>query len=83
MQKQWNPRYVCYAKSKGMTPAEALKNDTEQYPGGKMCGFTLWIQARWHDWRTLRNLARDYPLSDAHYDDFDVWLAEQIQSASK
>ena len=42
---EWNPRYVAYAKINGKTPEEMLEVDTVAFPGGKMCGFTLWIQA--------------------------------------
>jgi len=39
-----NPRYILYSESQGRTPNEQLAYDEEVWPGGKMCGFILWIQ---------------------------------------
>ena len=41
----YQPRFVAYANSLGLTPDEAIVKDSKKYPGGKMCGFMLWIQA--------------------------------------
>lgn len=43
---KWNPRYVAYAKAHGQKPADMLKHDEEAWPGGKMCGFILWIREK-------------------------------------
>ena len=41
--KEWNPRYVAYARAHGRTPDAMLEHDREKYPGGCMCGFILWM----------------------------------------
>lgn len=51
--KLWNSRFVAYAKAHDKTPEAMLEHDTERYPGGKMCGFTFWIQDMWREWRWL------------------------------
>ena len=38
-----NPRYVAYAKAHGKTPDEMMSHDAKVWPGGVMCGFTIWI----------------------------------------
>ena len=43
MTKRWNPYYVSYAYAHGNTPKKMIEHDTKEYPGGKMCGFTLWM----------------------------------------
>jgi hypothetical protein len=47
----WNPRYLAYAKAHGHEgdPEGMLEHDREAWPGGCMCGFMLWIQARWSE----------------------------------
>jgi hypothetical protein len=42
----FNPRYVLYAKAHGEQPEDILLRDEEAYPGGKMCGFILWMRRR-------------------------------------
>ena len=39
----WNPRYICYAKASGRSAADQLAHDKEQWPGGCMTGFFLWM----------------------------------------
>lgn len=40
----WNPRYVAYARQHGRTPEAQMEFDREEYPGGCMVGFMLWVQ---------------------------------------
>lgn len=40
---EWNPRYVLYARSKGREAAEQLVRDREDWPGGCMVGFQIFI----------------------------------------
>lgn len=39
----FNPRFVIYAKAHGMSPEAMLEHDAAAWPGGKMCGFILWM----------------------------------------
>lgn len=77
---EWNPRYVLYAKAHGATPEEMLKRDEKRWPGGKMVGFTQWIQERWLGWDKARGYAtreigQFHAAGDGHAD-FDKWLRE-------
>ena len=38
-----NPRYLAYCRANRNSPEQQKAIDTEAYPGGKMCGFMLWI----------------------------------------
>lgn len=42
--ERWNPRYALWAKKHGLTPEAMLEKDKEDWPGGCMTGFSLWIQ---------------------------------------
>lgn len=48
---EYQPRYVAYAKSNGMTPDAMLAHDKIEYPGGRMCGFMCWISSRLRDFK--------------------------------
>lgn len=39
----WNPRYLIWATLHGNTPEQQLEQDKKDWPGGCMCGFSLWI----------------------------------------
>jgi hypothetical protein len=72
--QKWNPRYVIYAKSLGMTPEEALKSDKETWTGDTMCGFILWTT----EW--IESARRQHPeffAGDALKDHagYDAWLS--------
>lgn len=41
-----NPRYLAYCRAHGKTPEEMRVQDAEDFPGGKMCGFILWINGK-------------------------------------
>ncbi len=41
--RKWNPLFAAYARAHKRTPAGQLAHDETTYPGGKMCGFILWI----------------------------------------
>lgn len=75
----WNPRYVHYARVHKRTPEDMLTHDERRFPGGKMCGFILWIRKKWQQWDKLPDHGGRFPGScvarqEAH-DDFDAWLA--------
>lgn len=42
----WNPRYVAFAASNGLTPEAQLDADRAAYPGGCMVPFMAWISER-------------------------------------
>lgn len=42
----YNYRYVLWAKRHNLTPEEMLEKDKQDWPGGCMTGFSLWIQER-------------------------------------
>jgi hypothetical protein len=80
--KEWNPRFVAYALSQGRDPEAQLAYDEEAYPGGKMCGFMLFISEKWQTFSKLRpdlvpgtrGWDRRVWLSLCHADQFDAWL---------
>jgi hypothetical protein len=74
----WNPRYVAYAKAHGCPPEKMLQKDKECYPGGCMCGFILWINAKWREWETLTGNIPPHATRDQ--DEFDAWLNERGES---
>lgn len=47
--REWNPRYVAFAKTQGHTPAEQLEIDRAKL--GRMVDFMLWIQAQASAWK--------------------------------
>lgn len=49
----WNPRYVLYARHHGRDPRAQLEYDETEYPGGRMTGFTIWINDQWHRFAAL------------------------------
>ena len=38
-----NPYYIAYGRANGRTAEEQLEHDKVAFPGGCMCGYTLWI----------------------------------------
>jgi hypothetical protein len=42
--EKWNPRYVIYARSLGLTAEAAVERDEKEWPGGCMMGFILWME---------------------------------------
>lgn len=71
-QREWNPRYVAYARAHGNDPEAQLAADRIAWPGGVMAGFTLWIGEQWAEWRAnTGHLGRDYILTEADHADFD------------
>ena len=75
MDGNWNPRFVAYASAHGRTPEAMLEHDTEAWPGGKMCGFILWIKSAWSEWYIRKGFSRrDYIKTQADHADFDQML---------
>lgn len=70
-----NPRYVVYALAHGRTPDQMMEHDKERYPGGKMCGFMLWISDRWQAWHKAHGYRRhDYIITREDHGHFDEWI---------
>lgn len=79
-----NPRYLRYCEVHGKTPEEMSAHDDEAWPGGKMCGFMLWISAAWQAFdkhhsidgssndREMRRWRKFKPLD--HHQVFTEWL---------
>lgn len=38
-----NPRYAAYARAHGRSPDAMMEYDRAAWPGGVMCGFSVWI----------------------------------------
>lgn len=49
---QINPNYLAYCKAHGKTPEEMIASDEKEYPGGKMCGFIIWISQQERRYKT-------------------------------
>lgn len=81
----WNPYYVAYAAAHGKTPEEMLAHDTTAWPGGKMAGYILWINAHWSRWFIERKKVKGWHarsrhqqiLSQEDHNHFKVWLQRQ------
>ncbi len=64
--------YLAYCASHGRTPEAQIAFDDVEWPGGKMCGYLLWISAEWRAWEAL--FGRIEIKSDEHHAHFDTWL---------
>lgn len=73
-----NPRFVAYASANGRTPEAQLAHDAEAFPGGKMCGFIIWIGRQWRAWAlaTKHPRAKDSCaiLTEADHAAFTAWV---------
>jgi hypothetical protein len=58
--RQWSPEYTAFANAHGRDPQVQLDRDTERWPGGKMCGFILWMG------RALRAFKELHPEACVH-----------------
>lgn len=76
-----NPRYRAYCEAHSKT-VEAMKaHDVKRWPGGKMCGFVLWVQESLLEWR--RSTGWEGALSDGHQDAFSAWLVKKALISKK
>ena len=75
----YNPRFTAYAKANGKTELEMMEHDTEKYPGGKMTGFIIWMDARWAQFNT--ETGSDNFTQDKH-EKFDAWLKNFVDKTS-
>ncbi len=69
-----NPRYVAYCLAHSRTPDEMLAVDRRAWPGGCMCGFMLWVQARWREWDIKCGNPRNHARTMEEHAEFDSWL---------
>lgn len=72
-------RYRIYCEAQGRTPDEQRAHDAKRWPGGRMCGYILFIQ---------RAVAQAERTSQRfmigahvwHHDDFTEWLRTWSQN---
>lgn len=76
--KEWNHRYVCYAKANGKSPDEMLAFDKERHPSACMCEYTIWNSAKWSEWRKLNGIQPHAPLSAKQHKQYDAWLEQAV-----
>lgn len=80
---KWNRRYRAYATAHGMEPEEMLRHDREQWPGGCMAGYFIWINKAWEDFTRLNGFrSREevfLGLDDPHRK-FDTWLIKVVDA---
>ena len=82
--KEYNPRYIAYARSQGRGPEEQKAHDREAWPGGYAAGFMLWLREQWNAWSAETGERRlghhgDGAWTDKQHEMFDAWLQEQYQ----
>lgn len=79
----WNPRYVLWAKKHGLTPEQMTEKDQQDWPGGCMVGYSLWIQEQ----RDALLRSHNLPIGDLRHlasrgldlhKTFDNWLEASI-----
>ena len=75
--KEWNPYYICYAKTHGKTPEDMLLQDDVTFPGGVMCGYILWIREQWRQWKLENGISPNDPMSGEMRTKFGLWLEEK------
>lgn len=72
----YQSRYAAYARAHHRTSEQMFAHDVLDWPGGRMCGFILWIGQQWRAWRADRNYRAEFIGPDQHAD-FDAWLNER------
>ena len=82
----WNPRYVIWAKKHGLTPEAMIEKDQQDWPGGCMTGYSLWIDEQvkaicesygikgGYDLRYIIS----YSKGEDYHKVFDKWLEKSI-----
>ncbi len=79
----WNPYYLTYAAASGLSPEAMLHYDSERFPGGKMCGFIIWMSQRWQEWDALNKHRRDHVRFPEEHTRFGEWLKIGIRLQSE
>jgi hypothetical protein len=71
-------RSYCVAHGFAGNPDGMFAHDRERWPGGRMCGFMIWIRQRWRAWDAQRpeSFSRNGPWrTDKEHVAFDAWLS--------
>jgi hypothetical protein len=55
-----------------------LVHDKKKWPGGKMCGFILWIRERWNVWAEEAGEIKNGSWGERQHKKFDKWLQESL-----
>lgn len=78
----YQSRFLAYCRAQGRRPKDQLAHDSEAFPGGKMCGFVLWVCARWAEWKKQSGwpcgTGRDVVLGPDDHRAFDLWLEQNL-----
>lgn len=74
----FNPRFANYARAHGRTAAEQLEHDRAAWPGGSMCGFVLWNNAKIAEATTV--IPNAFVVGGALVDHaaYDAWLTTEV-----
>lgn len=78
MMATWNTRYVEYARLHGKEPEAMQTHDRQEWPGGRMTGFLLFIRARWGEHNKITGRNPDARANEEHHRAFDAWLPGRI-----
>lgn len=77
-----NSRYLAYCKAHGEPdPDKMIEKDKKIYPGGFMCGFILWIQVKWDEWKEENKKfysGDSHTPADSDHNLFDTWLNKKV-----
>lgn len=74
-------RYQAYAKANGRTPTAQRTHDQRAFPGGRMAGFIVWIQAQWRTFFAADGLKRPAHITPDMHARFDAWLLASAPAA--
>lgn len=69
----YQPRYLAYCAAHSTEPDAMLAADDERWPGGRMCGFILWIASKWNEWYVAIG-KKPAVLGPEEHRQFDEWL---------
>ncbi len=76
------PRYVAYCITLGAGSAEEMiARDAVAYPGGKMAGFMVWIDASWRNWDKERGVKPGSSRSASDHTEFTAWLLQAAKAS--
>jgi len=76
----WNIRYSLYCLSNGHSEEEQLEIDRGEWPGGCMCGYIIWINGKWSEFRKNKGYKVDRFMSGSDHKEFDSWLEDKVKS---